>query len=617
MAARTDVRLSFVEPQLATLVDTVPGGAEWLHEMKFDGYRVECIIDRGTARLLTRSGNDWTARFAGLAAGAAALPVKRAILDGEVVALLPDGRSSFQLLQQRLGSDPPGDLVYYAFDLLHLDRESLRELPQVERKARLFRLLGKKALKAGPIRYSDHVTGGGEAVLAEACRRRLEGAVSKRADAPYHSGRTRNWLKTKCLKRQEFIVAGFTEPKGGRVGIGALLLAVRDQRGKLRYAGRVGTGMGDALLGSLRKRLGALARAGTPLADSTGISRVGVHWVEPSLVAEVAFTEWTDDGRLRHPAFIGMREDKSPRDVRREDPMDVAGVVLSNPDRVLYPEQGITKRDLAAYYDAIASLMLPHIGGRPLSLVRCPAGRGKACFFQKHWGSQLPKAVDSVDIREGSGETKPYAVVHDAAGLVALVQHGVLEFHQWGARADQVESPDRIVFDLDPDAAVGWKRVQDAARELRALLEEVGLQSWLKTTGGKGLHVIVPIARRSTWEEVSEFARAVAYHLAELHPDRYLAKASKAARTGKIFVDWLRNTRGATAVSAWSTRAREGAPISTPISWDELASLKGGDQYHLGNVPSLIAKRKSKDPWSALPASTQRLTRAMTTELST
>lgn len=616
MAARTKARPGFVEPQLATLVDTVPGGAEWLHEMKFDGYRVECLIDRGTARLLTRRGNDWTARFAGLAASAAALPVKRAILDGEVVALLPDGRSSFQLLQQRLGNDPPGEMVYYAFDLLHLDRESLCELPQVERKARLLRLLGKKAQRTGAIRYSDHVAGGGEDVLAEACRRGLEGVVSKRADAPYQRGRTRNWLKTKCLKRQEFIVAGFTEPKGGRVGIGALLLAVRDQQGKLRYAGRVGTGMGDALLGSLRKRLGALVRRDTALADAAGISRAGVHWVEPRLVAEVAFTEWTDDGRLRHPAFIGMREDKSPREVRREDPVEVADVVLSNPDRVLYPEQGITKRDLAAYYEAIAPLMLPHVGGRPLSLVRCPEGRGKGCFFQKHWGSRLPKAVDSVEIREGSGETKPYAVVHDVAGLVALVQHGVLEFHQWGARADQVESPDRIVFDLDPDAAVSWKRVRDAAGELRTLLEDLGLQSWLKTTGGKGLHVIVPIARRSSWEEVAEFARAAAYHLAEQYPDRYLAKASKAARKGKIFVDWLRNTRGATAIAAWSTRAREGAPISTPVSWDELTSLKGGDQYHLGIVPSLIAKRKSKDPWSALPTSAQRLTRAMTAKFS-
>lgn len=295
--------------------------------------------------------------------------------------------------------------------------------------------------------------------------------------------------------------------------------------------------------------------------------------------------------------------------------MNVAGIVLSSADRVLYPDQGLTKRDLALYYAAVAPLMLPHVAGRPLSLVRCPEGTAKACFFQKHWGSQLPDGVDSVDIREGSGQKKPYAVVHDAAGLVSLVQHGVLEFHLWGARADNVEAPDRMVFDLDPAPGVSGKKVQEGARALRARLEEVGLESWIKTTGGKGIHVVVPIARRSTWAEVSGFARALAHRMEREEPSRYLAKASKSARAGKIFIDWLRNTRGATAIAPWSTRARPGAPIAVPISWDELGRLKGGDQFRVADSAALIARRKT-DPWRGMPTSKQRLTRSMTAAMS-
>ncbi|HEU5219353.1 MAG TPA: DNA ligase D, partial [Gemmatimonadales bacterium] len=427
--------------------------------------------------------------------------------------------------------------------------------------------------------------------------------------------RTRSWLKTKCLNRQELIVVGYTEPKGGRVGIGALLLAVRE-KGKqtLRYAGRVGTGMNDSLLTSLRSRLAALRRPDPPVANPPARERAGAHWVEPRLVVEVSFTEWTRAGILRHPALVGVREDKAPREVRREDPMNVAGIVLTHADRVLYPDRGLTKQDLARYYETIAPLMLPHVAERPLSLVRCPEGTNQACFFQKHWGARLPEAVGTVDIREVSGARKPYAVVHDAAGLVSLVQHGVLEFHPWGARADNVDAPDRIVFDLDPAPGLAWKRVREGARRLRAVLEEVELESWIKTTGGKGIHVVVPIARRSTWDEVSAFARALATRMERDEPSGYLAKASKAARTGKIFVDWLRNTRGATSVAAWSTRARPGAAISVPISWEDLDRVTGGDQYHVGNVAALLGKRK-KDPWSGIAAAKQRLIRSMITRL--
>jgi bifunctional non-homologous end joining protein LigD len=294
--------------------------------------------------------------------------------------------------------------------------------------------------------------------------------------------------------------------------------------------------------------------------------------------------------------------------------MMVAGIQLSNADRVLYPEQGLTKQDLARYYEAIAPWMLPHVAGRPVSLVRCPEGRQKACFYQKHWGGRLPAAVRTVDIREGKGTIRPYTVIDDAAGLVSLVQHGVLEFHLWGARADQVDAPDRIVFDLDPAPGVAWGRVKQAARLLREVIGGLGLESWIKTTGGKGIHVLVPIDRRASWEEVSAFARAVAYRIARDDPDRYLATASKAARTGRIFIDWLRNTRGATAIAPWSTRAREGAPVSVPLAWEELDSLKRGDQYAVKNALPL-AQRRKPDPWASLLKARQRLTRSMTSAL--
>lgn len=601
----------FIPPQLATLVDAPPRGDEWLHEVKFDGYRMECIKEDGRVRLLSRRGNDWTARFPAIVAAALRLKPRRVILDGEAVALLPDGRSSFQALQQVLHTDPPGATVYYAFDLLRLEGEDLRRLPLEERKARLARLLGPSRRRgAGALRYSEHTTGNVEAALARACRKGLEGLIVKRRDLPYESGRTRSWLKIKCQNRQELVVIGFTEPRGRRSGIGALILGLRDEDGVLRYAGRVGTGMDDAMLASLRKQLEPLRRTSSPAERGVPRAQTGLSWVEPKLVAEVSFTEWTGDGLLRHPTFEGLREDKSPREVRREEPMQVAGIALSNADRVLYPEQGLTKLDLAAYYEAISPWMLPHVAGRPLSLVRCPGGRAKACFYQKHWSGHLPEALGTVDIKESSGATGVYSVVRDAAGLVSLVQFGVLEVHTWGARADQVESPDRIIFDLDPGPGVSWARVRAGAERLRDLLSEVGLESWLKTTGGKGLHVALPIARRSSWAEVSAFARAVAERLVADQPERYLSRASKAARAGKIFVDWLRNTRGATAIAPWSTRAREGAPVSAPIPWKDLATLKGADQYTVENTHALV-QRLTRDPWGEMVRSKQRLTATM------
>jgi bifunctional non-homologous end joining protein LigD len=606
----------FTPPQLATLVNEPPAGADWVHEVKFDGYRLEGLKENDRVRLLTRTALDWTAKFPGIAAEVARLPARRAILDGEAVALLPDGRSSFQALQQRIHSDPPGETVFFAFDLLGLDGEDLRPLPLTERKARLAGLLRQVRRRGGAaVRYSEHTKGRVKEALARVCRHGLEGLIAKRSDAPYQSGRGRLWLKVKCQNRQEFVVIGFTDPRGKRRGIGALLLGVRDEDGKLRYTGRVGTGMNESMLASLKKALTPLGRSASPAGRGVPRSGTGMHWVEPRLVVEVTFTEWTKDGALRHPSFVGLREDKAPREVRREEPMQVAGITLSNADRVLYPKQGLTKQDLAAYYEAIAPWMLPHVEGRPLSLVRCPSGTAKACFYQKHWSGTLPEALDTVDIKEGSGEKGAYTVVHDAAGLVSLVQHGVLEIHLWGAREDNVDSPDRIIFDLDPAPGVSWTRVKEGALRLKTVLEELSLETWIKTTGGKGLHVALPIARRSSWSEVSAFARAVAQKLSDEEPEKYLAKASKSERKGRIFVDWLRNTRGATAIAPWSTRAREGAPISAPISWKELTALKSGDQYGVENAHVLAGKQK-RDPWGEMIRSKQRLTGAMLKRLS-
>lgn len=637
----------FVAPQLATLVDAAPNDAAWVFEIKYDGYRLEALIDRGKVRLLTRRGNDWTSRFPALALRLARLPVKSAALDGEVVALDGSGKSAFSLLQQSLDAERSQDLVYFAFDLLHLDGEDLRSFPLAERRQRLERLLRRaRATDRGAVRLGQRLEGAGPVLLRAACRLGLEGIIAKRNDAPYVSTRGPAWVKVKCGHRQEFVAVGWTPPRGSRTGIGSLLLAVHD-RGEWRYAGRVGSGIPDEMLRDLSARLRTLARRESPFAVKPAGVPGNVQWVQPRLVVEVSFTEWTADGRLRHPVFQGVREDKPPSDVRREEPrmsqprtpsatragdtpkgratprraaksatssapVTVAGVTISHPDRVVYPEAGITKADLARHFERIAPLLLPHAGGRPLALVRCPEGISRQCFFQKHWPGDPPASIDAVPIRQSDG-VRPHVVIHDVVGLVTLVQWGVMEIHAWGSRADNPELPDRIIFDLDPDPAVGWSAVTEAAAGLHALLDALGLASWLKTSGGKGVHVVVPIARRLGWNEVSDFARRVATHLETEFPDRFIAKASKQARKGLIFVDWLRNTRGATAIVPWSARARAAAGVSVPIPWSQLGKITSGEQY---TVESIAAARTPRvDPWREMLASRQALTKSMIAKL--
>jgi bifunctional non-homologous end joining protein LigD len=617
-------------PQLATLVDAPPDGPQWLHELKLDGYRILARIQGGKVRLLTRSGNDWTGRLPGIAQALASLPVENALLDGEVVALDSAGRSRFQLLQGALQAART-DLHFYVFDLLHRDGDDLGDTPLVERKAALHALVARLRGQ-NTIRVSEHVQGDGAAFLAEVCRSGGEGIVSKLATAPYRAGRARTWLKVKCGKRQEFVVVGYTAPRGSRVGLGALLLGVYDDAGKLRYSGKVGTGFGVEALSALRRTLGALGRETPAVVDPRRAQR-DAHWVTPKLVAEVAFTEWTDDGKVRHPSFIALRSDKPAAAIRREVPeampkkparstpakapasaapslrAEVAGVRLSSPDRVYFPDLGVTKSELAQYYETMAERVLPGLAHRPLSLVRCPESTVKGCFYQKHATDTVPDRVSRVVVEAGEA---PYAMVTDLPSLISLVQIAVIEFHVWGARADQLERPDLFVLDLDPDPSVPWPRLAATARLLRSLLQELGFVPFLRTTGGKGLHVVVPLVRRSSWEEVKAFTHAIALRLVREAPDQFTAQISKTKRKGKILIDYLRNQREATAIASYSVRARPGAPVAAPLAWDELEEA--------GEMPSWSVRRAPErlvlpDPWQDFEKSRRALTARATERL--
>jgi len=619
-----------LRPELATLVTDPPEGDDWLHEMKFDGYRILCRLQGGRATLQSRNGNDWTSQFPSIRSAVESLPASQALVDGEVAVLLPDGTTSFQALQNALTRRDQGELVYFAFDLLHRDGYDLTRATLEDRKAALAALL----VGAPPaVRYSAHVVGAGREFFEKACGLSLEGIVSKRRDAPYAAGRGRSWLKVKCLRRQEVVIGGFTEPSGSRAGLGALLVGVHEKGGGLAYVGKVGTGYTDKVLRDLRRRLDALEQQSCPFpVRPKGVG--APHWVKPELVAEVAFTEWTGDGKMRHPSFQGLRADKPARDVVRERPVPtaevapaaeprrprrsneapskeaprraartagaetatIAGVRLTHADRVLYPDQGITKRALAEFYESIADRVLPHIVGRPLTLVRCPEGLAKECFYMKHSGVWAPPALRRVKIREKT-KVGEYLVVDDLAGIISLVQMGILEIHTWNSLATRVEEPDRIVFDLDPGPAVGFERVMAGARLVRDSLRAVGLESFVKTTGGKGLHVVVPLGPGHGWDETFGFSQRVAEEIVKQDPRTYTDSMPKAGRQAKILVDVLRNNRGNTSVAAYSTRARPGAPVSVPLAWEELQRDLRPDLYTVENLHRRLSALKA-DPWA-------------------
>jgi len=625
-----------IEAQLASAAKSPPTGPAWVHEIKYDGYRMLCRIVHGQARLVSRTANDWTGDFDALARTLALLPVDEAWLDGEVVALDAKGRTSFQALQKALSATDSRNLKYLAFDLLYLNGFDLRDAPLTERK-RLLRELLSNAPPA--IQYSEHFAVPGAAFLQNVGELGLEGMISKRGDLPYRGGRGPAWQKIKCMRRQEMVIGGFTDPEGSRQGFGALLLGVYEPDGKLAYSGKVGTGFSDASLATLSRSLSALAQKTSPFHNPPkGAEARRAHWVQPVLVAEVSFAEWTDDGTLRHPSFLGLRPDKRATDVVREhaaaspagdaaeeppprlrspgghravaDKNAVAGIVVSNPDKKLYPEAKVTKRDLALYYAAVGDWMLPHVRGRPLTLLRCPNGWNEECFYQKKAEGGVNEAISRVEIQNGDGSVSLYMMADSVPAIVALLQMGVLEMHPWGSRAPRLGLPDRIIFDLDPDDAVEWEDLRQAALLVKTLLENIGLAPFLKTTGGKGLHVVVPIEPVVGWEDVKGFTKAVAEFLERTFPDRFTSKLLKISRRGKIFIDYLRNGEGATAVAAYSTRARANAPVSAPVAWDELSADLRFDRFNVANMPKRLKKVKA-DPWRDIADAAVSLTPAV------
>lgn len=626
MAGAVKVRQpEWIAPQLATLVDEMPSDEHWLHEIKFDGYRLLCRVKGGEARLFTRNANDWTEKLSAQAKAVERLRLKEAWLDGEAVVLTEQGRSSFQALQNAFDSHFTGTIVYCIFDLLYLNGYDLRSVPLIERKRLLASLLGRSS--DPHLRYSDHIIGDNQASFDEACRQGLEGLIVKRMDAPYRAGRGRSWLKVKCEQRQEFVIGGFTEPSGSRQGFGALLVGYYEGA-ELRYAGKVGTGFSDRLLKTLHQTLVRLERPKPAFVNPpTGYEAKGAHWVTPKLVAEIRFAEWTKEGILRQPSFQGLRTDKPSTEIGRERAQHIADRgpqkvppttsgrkppakrdALTNPDKVLYPDIGLTKSALAAYYEQVAAWMLPHLRGRPLTLVRCPEGY-QDCFYQKHVNEKVPKAIGRIDIEEDDGRDT-YMLAESPEALLGLVQMGVLEVHTWGSTKERLERPDRLTFDLDPDPSVPWRQVIEAAQLTKTLLGELGLVSFLKTTGGKGLHVVTPIQRTLDWDETKTFAKLVADHLVSTIPQRFTSNMAKRARKGKIFLDYLRNARGATAIAAYSTRAKPGAPVSLPIAWDELTEDLSSDQFTVLNVPDRLERLRS-DPWEAYARSARRVTTDM------
>ncbi|OAP37869.1 ATP-dependent DNA ligase [Sinorhizobium glycinis] len=620
---------AFRPPQLATLVTKAPAGDAWLNEAKFDGYRLVCAIGGGAVRCYTRNGLDWTEKFPAIAAALAELNCKSALIDGEVVAL-SDAGSNFSALQKALRTGASTRL--YAFDLIELDGKDLSRKPLIERKETLRVLLDSLGTTA-TVQYSEHVQGKGEHVLAAICKAGQEGIIAKEAKAPYRSGRTRSWLKVKCTKRQEFVIGGYTpSSKQGRAFASLLLGTFED--GKLIYRGGVGTGFGERVMEELAAAFAKRRRETSPF-DSVPRERMrDAIWLKPDLVAEVDFAEFTADGHVRHGSFEGLREDKEAKAVKLETAKstgaapepgkskpparaskasptrgdtDVLGVQISHPDRILFEGQGITKIDLARYYAVIADRMLPFAADHPVSLVRCPQGGQRHCFFQKHTNDAFPEAIREVPIMEASGETENYMYVHDAKGLVAAVQMGTLEFHIWGATIDRLEKPDRLVFDLDPDPSVDFAAVKAAAATLRDELADIDLKTVAMVTGGKGVHVIVPLRPHAEWDEAKGFAKRVAQSFAERDPEHFVATMSKAKRKGRIFIDWLRNDRGATAIAPFSTRARAGGPVATPVGWDELESLDAANSFHIADIVERI--EAGTDPWRDIGKIKQSLTK--------
>lgn len=580
----------FQPVQLATLVDHVPVGGDWFHETKYDGYRGLIAVGGGRAKFYTRSGLDWSTKFPEVVAAAADLNVENTLIDGEMVLLDAAGHPSFGALQNAIKIGQ-GDFIFFAFDVLMIDGKDTKRMTNIERKEKLRPLIPA----TGPIQYAEHIIGSGEKLLTAMCEAGLEGIVSKRADARYSGKRTQAWLKVKCTTRAEYVIIGWTESSAARRGFGALLMAAKDGD-DFRYAGKVGTGFTQSVMDELLAALEPLA-TNNAIVAIPGAAKRGAHFVKPKLVAEIAYGALTDDGILRHASFVGLRSDKKAADVNIEKAVtapDVAKVKISNRDRVIFPEVYITKGELADYYDSMAGLVLATVAGRPLSLVRCPQGRAKQCFFQRHGAEDLGDAIRTINVLGKDGNTRAYMYIEDKTGLIETIQMGSIELHGWGAKADDIEHPDRLIFDLDPDEGLDFDDVRRAAVDLKKHLSDLGLVSFPMLSGGKGIHVVVPLTPSAEWAEVTDFAHRFAAALAGADPDRYTATMSKAKRKGRIFIDWLRNQRGSTAIMPYSVRAREGAPVAAPVTWSEISELTGGAHYKLEDQPLLIERAGSQ-----------------------
>jgi bifunctional non-homologous end joining protein LigD len=645
-------------PQLATLVADVPTDDGWIYEIKFDGYRLLARVDGDDVRLFTRRGNDWSARMKGLVAAVKAMAIGSGWLDGEIIVTGANGAPDFNALQNAFDSARTDDIQYFLFDLPYYAGHDLRRVPLVERRALLNALL-ERAPPEGRIRFSQDFNASAKELLQNACRMRLEGMIGKRADAPYISQRSPTWIKLKCTQRQEFVVGGWTDPQGSRTGIGSLLLGIHDEAGHLRFAGGVGSGFDQKTLAAVKAALAAIPAEQTPFFEKP--RDVRGHWVQPKLVAEVSFGEWTPDGRVRHSVFHGLRDDKDPGTISREQPATldevaaevaaparkaaargtapakaaavrraapaktatapakraaaqadatVQGVRISHPDRVVDASTGITKLEVVNYYLDVAKLILPHLVKRPVSLVRAPAGLAGHLVFQRHAGSLHIPELRELDPKI-SPDREPMIEVDSFTALIGAAQANVIEFHTWNATTRDTTRPDRIVFDLDPGEGAGWQQMQEGAGLTRSLLEQLGLRSFLKTSGGKGLHVVVPIAPKDDWDTVKELAKRIVEHMAATIPERFVAKSGPKNRVGKIFVDYLRNGFGATTACAWSARARPGVGVSVPCDWDELGALTSGAQWTIRNVHERIEERG--DPWRELAKTRQTTAKAMKT----
>jgi bifunctional non-homologous end joining protein LigD len=643
-----------LSPQLATLMATPPEG-EWLYEIKFDGYRIMTRILDGDVRLITRNGHDWTERLPLQAKAIADLNLGDGWLDGEMVVLNEDGLPDFQALQTAFDIGRSKDIVYYLFDVPFLNGEDLRDKPVEERRATLKKMLGKKSRL---LRFSDAFSASHRDIVESACLLSLEGVIGKRAGSAYQSRRSPDWIKLKCKLRQEFVIVGFTQPQGTRSGFGALLLAVNEEGAGLVYAGRVGTGFNQKMLGDLLEQMKPLEQDASPLAKKLTSSQArGVHWIKPTLVGEVEFGEWTREGIIRHAAFIALRSDKPASEVVHEypktpvdikapfkpnasktgatkagaskasttagaitekskpaskragkDKVDVAGVMISHPERVIDTLSGLHKIDLAHFYESISDWILPHLDHRPVALLRCPEGVEGEQFFQKHSERLAIPNIKQLDPKLDPGHAR-LMEIDSVQALVGAAQMGTIELHTWGATYDKIELPDHFVLDLDPDEALPWRSMIEATQMTLSVLDELGLDAYIKTSGGKGMHVIVPLARKAEWDTVKAFAKALAQFLSHQLPERFTATSGPKNRVGKIFVDYLRNTRGASTVAAYSARARPGLPVSVPITRDELSSLKSSTQWNIGNLQKRLRKLKA-DPWAGYK-NTQRITQPM------